>query len=37
LNKARDRARSASCLAREKQLSLHIFSLSKPPSVRDRK
>ena len=26
LNKARDRARSASCLAREKQLSLHIFS-----------
>ena len=28
LNKARDRARSASCLAKQKQLSLHVFSYS---------
>ena len=28
LNKARDRARSASCIGRQKQLSMHLFSYS---------
>ena len=28
LNKARDRARSASCIGRQKQMSLHLFSYS---------